>query len=76
MSRIIYKPTCSNCGAIISGEVRDMENNVIVSFNIGKYLPPLSSLEGKDLDIKASQHRENTVKNEVIDAVRTTIQGQ
>ena len=38
--------------------MRDMENNVIVSFNIGKYLPPLSSLEGKDLDIKASQHRE------------------
>ena len=42
----------------LSGVVRDMENNVIVSFNIGKYLPPLSSLEGKDLDIKASQHRE------------------
>lgn len=42
----------------LSGVMRDMENNVIVSFNIGKYLPPLSSLEGKDLDIKASQHRE------------------
>ena len=25
MSRIIYKPTCSNCGAIISGEVRYTE---------------------------------------------------
>lgn len=42
----------------LSGVMRDMENNFIVSFNIGKYLPPLSSLEGKDLDIKASQHRE------------------
>lgn len=42
----------------LSGVMRDMENNVIVSFNIGKCLPPLSSLEGKDLDIKASQHRE------------------
>lgn len=42
----------------LSGVMRDMENNVIVSFNIGRHLPPLSSLEGKDLDIKASQHRE------------------
>lgn len=40
------------------GVLRDIEGNVIVSLNIGKKLPELANIEGKDLDIKLTQHRE------------------
>jgi hypothetical protein len=40
------------------GVLRDIEGNVIVSINIGKKLPELANIEGKDLDIKLTQHRE------------------
>lgn len=34
-----------------------MDGEVLISFNVGK-LPDVSYIEGKDLDIKVSQHRE------------------
>lgn len=40
------------------GILRDVEGNVILSFNIGKDLPQTANIEGRDLDIKVTQHRE------------------
>ena len=40
------------------GVLRDVEGNVIVSFKVGKNLPKLADIEGKQLDIKVTQHRE------------------
>lgn len=40
------------------GIMRDIEGNVVVSLNVGKKLPELANIEGKDLDIKITQHRE------------------
>ncbi len=42
----------------VFGVLRDVEGNAIISFNIGKNLPQMANIEGKDLDIKVSQHRE------------------
>lgn len=38
--------------------LRDVNGNAIISFNIGRNLPELATIEGKDLDIKVTQHRE------------------
>ena len=43
MSRIIYKPTCSNCGAVISGEVRyteEMNRDDIMIIPIMRHISP------------------------------------
>lgn len=40
------------------GQLRDMDGNVIVSFNVGKSPLDLANIEGKQLDIKVTQHRE------------------
>lgn len=40
------------------GILRDIEGNVILSLNVGKNLPDVANIEGKDLDIKVTQHRE------------------
>ena len=38
------------------GILRDFEGNTIVSFNVGKTSPCVANIEGKQLDIKVSQH--------------------
>ena len=42
----------------VFGVLRDVEGNAIISFNVGKNLPQMANIEGKDLDIKVFQHRE------------------
>lgn len=38
--------------------LRDVNGNVIISFSIGKNVPEMANIDGKDLDIKVTQHRE------------------
>ena len=40
----------------LNGILRDMDGNTIISFNVGRCDP--SGIEGKDLDIRVSNHRE------------------
>ena len=42
----------------LQGVLRDLQGNVIISFNVGQKVPQIGSIEGKDLDIRASVHRE------------------
>lgn len=41
----------------LAGLMRDMRGSVVISFNVGE-VPDVSYIEGKDLDIKVTQHRE------------------
>lgn len=40
------------------GVLKDVEGNTLITFKVGKEMPDMSLLEGKDLDIKIVQHRE------------------
>lgn len=42
----------------LHGLLRDLQGNVIISFNVGGNVPQMAEIEGKDLDIKAHPHRE------------------
>lgn len=42
----------------VYGLLKDIEGNTLITFNVGNVTPDMSLLEGKDLDIKATQHRE------------------
>ena len=42
----------------VFGVLRDVDGNAIISFNVGRNLPQMADIEGKDLDIKVTQHRE------------------
>lgn len=40
------------------GLLKDIEGNTLITLKVGKEMPDMSLLEGKDLDIKIVQHRE------------------
>ena len=42
----------------LQGVLRDLKGDVVISFTVGKNLPRVADIEGKQLDIKVTQHRE------------------
>lgn len=42
----------------LNGVLRDLQGNTVISFNIGRNIPELANIEGRDLDIKVTRHRE------------------